>query len=96
VKHKIRPTETLVRRAFMAVLSALRLGRLLAWWDRRGWVTLRLVPGLPTVTVSNVAEGATYAVQVGDDRVEVVARWWDTRRSIARKLERQLRRKGWA
>ena len=84
-----------MRRAFVAILSALRLGRLLVWWDRRGTITLRYVEGMPAIVVSTVSKGASYVVQLGDDRVEVVARWWDTRASIARKLNRQLRRRGW-
>jgi hypothetical protein len=41
-----------------------------------------------TVNVSTSESGATYEVSMGGQCYSYTARWWDTPRSIARKLQR--------
>jgi len=59
-------------------------------WLRKqpGTFTLTAPPGV-TIVVSSADEG-TYEVCMGGRTYSYTARWWDTPRSIARKLQRLI------
>ena len=58
------------------------------WWGAEFTVDLPLGA---IVTVDCHERGGAYCVEVAGVRHEYVARWYDTRRSIARKLARVMR-----
>lgn len=70
--------------------------RVVAWWNAPGEVTFE-PRGCSTVTISVTGgdSGDWYRVTLGEDNFAIRRRPWDTNRSIARRLRRQLERSGW-
>lgn len=62
--------------------------RIRRWW--RAEVDVAAGPGCE-MTVHTAVHGAEYDVWINGERHTVHARWWDTRRSIARKMRKKLR-----
>lgn len=64
------------------------LDRIRRWW-RAEWSVEFFGPNIGTVTAKTT--GALYEVFVDGVGISYTARWWDTRRSIARQLRKKMR-----